>query len=91
MQSLVEADDPDQKCLQQTWERCQTQITHRNIKLDQFKQQGCGKSSTFRYWNIFVDDVVPVLRDVTRSFCEGDWDPHFSTIQRGIPLCFAID
>ena len=71
--------------------RCETEITRLNIKLDQFKQQGCEKSSTFRYWNIFVDDVAPGLRDLTRSFCEGDWDRHLSAIQRAIPLCFAFD
>ena len=40
MQSLFEADEPDQELLQQTLERCETEITHLNIKLDQFKQQG---------------------------------------------------
>ena len=91
MQPLFEADEPDQELWQQTWERCETEITHLNIKLDQFNQQGCQKTSTFRYWNRFFDDVTPALRDLTRSFCEGDWDLHLSAIQRAIPLCFTFD
>ena len=43
MQSLSEADQLDQELLQQTWERCETEITHLNIKVDQFKHQGCEK------------------------------------------------
>ena len=91
MQSLFEADEPDEEILQQTRERCETEITHLNINLDQFKQQDCEKSSPFWFWNTFVDDVVPVLRDLTRLFREGDWDLHLSAIQRAIPLCFAFD
>ena len=49
MQPLFEADEPDQELWQQTLERCETEITHLNIKLDQFYQQGCQKTSTFRY------------------------------------------
>ena len=41
MLSLFEADEPVQKILQQTWERCETDITHLNIRLDPFKQHGC--------------------------------------------------
>ena len=83
-QSMFEADDSDQEILQHTWERCENEITHLNMKLDQFKQ-GCEKSSTVRYWNTFINDVAPVLRDLTGSFCEGDWDLHLSAIQRALP------
>ena len=49
MQSLFEADELDQEPLQQMWERCKTEFTHLNMKLDQFKHQSCEKSSAFRY------------------------------------------
>ena len=91
MQTLFETDKLDQEILQQTWERCETEITHLTIKLDQFKQQNCEKSSTFQYWNTFVDDVAPVWRNLTRSFGEVDWDLHLSAIQTAIPLCIAFD
>ena len=41
MQSLFEADEPNQELLQQTWERCETEVAHLKIKLDQLKHQGC--------------------------------------------------
>jgi len=34
---------------------------------------------------------VPILQDLTRSFREGDWKLHLSSVQRAIPLCFAFD
>ena len=34
---------------------------------------------------------MPILRDLTRSFREGDWNLHLSSVQRAIPLCFAFD
>ena len=43
IQSLVEADVPDQELLQQMWKRSETAITHQNIELGQFEHQGCEK------------------------------------------------
>ena len=70
IQSLVQADVPDQELLQQMWKRSETAITHQNIELGQFEHQGCEKSSKFQYWNMFVYSVGPFLRDLTRSFLE---------------------
>ena len=53
MQTLFETDKLDQEILQQTWERCETEITHLTIKLDQFKQQDCEKK-----FNISVLEYV---------------------------------
>lgn len=47
MQSLFEAYEPDQELLQQTQERCETEITQLNIKLGQFNHRGCGKAQHF--------------------------------------------
>ena len=41
--------------------------------------------------NNFIEKIFPVLRDLTRSHREGNWQLHLSAIQRGLPLVFAFD
>ena len=33
-----------------------------------FKTSGSAESSLFAYWNNFLSNMAPVLRDLTRSF-----------------------
>ena len=47
-------------------------------------------SDKWKYWSIFLDIFMPVLIDLTRSFCEGDWHIHLSAVRRAIPLFFAF-
>ena len=41
--------------------------------------------------NNFIEKIFPVLRDLTRSHREGNWQLHLSAIQRALPLVFAFD
>ena len=45
----------------------------------------------FKYWNVFIQDIIPVLIDLTRSHCEGNWKLHLSSIRRTIPLLFTFN
>ena len=58
---------------------------------DTFVQQGCAKSKSFFYWNQFISDIAPILRDLTRSYRESDWSLHLSAVFRAMKLCFAFD
>ena len=45
----------------------------------------------FKYWNVFIQDIVSVLIDLTRPHREGNWKLHLSSIIRAIPLLFALN
>ena len=59
-------------------------------KLSKYIEDGMS-STQFRYWNNFLVDIYPILRDLTRSHREGNWDLHLSAVRRALPLFFAID
>ena len=44
----------------------------------------------FKYWNVFIQDIVSVLIDLSRSHCEGNWKLHLSSLRRAIPLLFTF-
>ena len=47
-------------------------------------------NDNFRYWSIFLDNLFPILTDLTQSFRQGDWNKHLSAVRRAIPLFFAF-
>ena len=53
-------------------------------------QDGERNNDKFKYWNIFLDIIMPVLIDLTRSFREGNWMLHLSAVRRAMPLSFAF-
>ena len=59
--------------------------------LNKFVKESSSKSMPFQYWSQFLDQVVPVLKDLTLSFREGEWSLHLSAIRRAIPLFFSFD
>ena len=73
------------------WEKCKGLLSHFQDDFEKFKKEGCQKSEHFRYWTLFIHEIVPVLRDLTRSHREQNWPLHLSAIQRAIPLFFAFD
>ena len=56
-----------------------------------FKKSGSAESNLFAYWNNFLSNMAPVLRDLTRSFGDADWYLHLSNVSRAIDLCFSFD
>ena len=71
------------------WEKLLSKISF--MELQNFRENGKMKSKQFLYWNNFIEKVFLVLRDLTRSHREGNWQLHLSAIQRGLPLVFAFD
>ena len=59
--------------------------------LQNFRENEKMKNKQFVYWNNFIEKVFPVLRDLTRSHKEGNWQLHLSSIQRALPLVFAFN
>lgn len=56
-----------------------------------FVENNSLKSENFKYWSFFLDELYPILRDLTQSFRKGDWGLHTSAIVRSLPLFFAFD
>ena len=48
------------------------------------------RSEKFKYWNLFLDVIMPVMTDLTHSFRQADWKAYLSSLRRSIPLFFAI-
>ena len=40
--------------------------------LDDFVENGCLRSKSFHFLNTFLNDILPILIDLTRSHREGD-------------------
>ena len=40
---------------------------------------------------MFLEQIAPVLRDLTRSYRESNWKLHMLAVRRALPLCFAFD
>lgn len=85
-QLMVDKDIPS---VRTEWEKLVSDIS--SMGLQNFRENGNMKSKQFLYWNNFIEKVYPVLRDLTRSHREGDWQLHLSAIQRALPLVFAFD
>ena len=73
------------------WNKLVVQSSDLFKPLEKFRQEGKATSLQFLYWDTFLDSIYPVLRDLTRSQREGDWDLYLSAIQRALPLTFAFD
>ena len=57
---------------------------------DEFLENGCLRSKSVYFWNTFLNDVLLILIDLTRSHREGDWNLHVSAVRRALPLFFAL-
>ena len=88
--SFENVDSNPQQVLQK-WEECKKGLASFMDEFDEFKDQGGIRSKSFAYWNKFIDEISLVLRDLTRSCREGNWELHLSAVQRAMPLCFAYD
>ena len=91
LQSLFKDAKQNEQTIRDKWENYYVDFLKFETEFQQFKTRGCEISQTFHYWNRFIEDIAPVLRYLTKSFREADWDLHLSAVHRAIPLCFAFD
>lgn len=71
------------------WKHLNAMVKSKEIEV--FRTKGEETSSQFAFWNAFIQTIYPVLRDLTRSHREGNWQMHLSAVQRALPLVFAFD
>lgn len=61
-----------------------------NADFNMFIKTGEEKSKVFHYWNTFLYELFPILRDIIRADREGKWELHMSAFQRALPLFFSF-
>lgn len=76
---------------QSTLEKCKELLHDIIPTYDKFVAKGEDQSDIFKYWCTFITYLFPLLRDLTRSLREGNWELHLSAVQRALPLFFAFD
>jgi len=74
-----------------TWKHFQDRLAVFLNSYDKFISQGCIANNQFRFWNVFLNDIVSVLIDLNRSHREGNWELHVSAVRRALPLFFAFN
>ena len=45
-------------------------------------------SQSLNYWNTYVSDLFPIIRDLTNSLRAGDWILYLSAVERATSLFF---
>ena len=91
LQLLMGDPNENKENITEQWIACLKELDTFEVAFNEFKITGCKESDLFAYWNNFVSNIAPVLRDLTRSFREADWNLHLSSVTRAIELCFSFD
>ena len=73
------------------WGKCMNILDKFEEAFNTFKTSGSAESNLFAYWNNFVSNMAPALRDLTRSFRDADWYLHLSSVSCAIDLSFSFD
>ena len=85
---LQHALDVDRREFREIWEECK--ILHADVKksFTEWKEMAC--TENVRYWSLFLDELYPILRDLTHSIQQGDWHLFVSAVRRCMSLFFGF-
>ena len=89
--SITENPKENQVKFDNLWRECLTEMEKFQEDFQKFQHRGSTESNLFAYWNNFITNLAPVLRDLTQSFRQADWHLHLSSVDRSIDLCFSFD
>ena len=59
--------------------------------LKHFINQVSACNEQFRNCSIFLDELIPIVNDLTLSYRESNWLLYLSALGRAVPLLFAFD
>ena len=91
LQRLFEKEMLHQRKIQRKLREGKEKMSDFTEVFDKYKEEGKVKSEQFQYWNKFLEEIIPILRDLTRSHREGNWKLHLSAVHRSLSLFFAFD
>jgi len=72
------------------WSFFQEQFNEFLENFDSFVKEGCSKNDQFKFWNVFLEDVVSASINLNRSHREGNWYLHIAAVRKAIPLFFFL-
>ena len=84
--TIIKVDGIESMLLQQS----QEWITRTSESFEKFVEESLKESKQFKYWSIFLDELYPVLCDLTISHRNDDWLLHLLAVERAIKLFFAF-
>ena len=67
-----------------SWEQYQGPMEEFLQAFNEFVKHGCLRSKSFHLWNTFLDDILLILIDLTRSQREEDWNLPSSAVRRAL-------
>ena len=73
-----------------SWEQYQEPMEEFLQAFNDFVENGCLRSKSFQVWNTFLNFILLILINVTRSHYEEDWNLHISALRRVLPLFFVF-
>ena len=80
--------DVERKEFKDIWEESKMLNTDLKKYFTEWKETACNDNVT--YWSLFLDELYPILRDLTHSTRQGDWHLFVSVVRRCMPLFFGF-
>ena len=89
--NLVKDKNSKQQEINNHWFQCRILLASFQVDLNKFIQKGKENSELFHYWDKFVNQIMPVARNLTQAHREGYWPLYLSSVRSAIPLFFAFN
>ena len=81
LQTLFRTKNRTPESIKSAWKCCQNKTNEFNEAFSLFKDRRSKASEQFHYFNIFIERIAPVLRDLTRPYRESNWKLHVSALR----------
>ena len=85
---MQQALDVDHTEFREIWE--ESKILHADLKKSFTERKETACNENVRYWSLFLDELYPILGDLTHSVRQGDWLIFVSTVRRCMLLFFGF-
>ena len=87
LQNLFQNRQINQSEIEMKWNECQ--LLSCTLEKENFVKKGIEHNIEFAFWNKFLTELYPILRDLNWSHREGDW--LLSALERELPLFFSYN
>ena len=91
LQTLFRTENWTPESIESACKCCQSKINESYEAVSLFKDRCSKASKQFQNFNIFLESIALVLRDLTQSYHESNLELDLSAFRRTMPLPFAFD
>ena len=71
-----------------SWESYKSALSKLKHNFQEFQLSNCGNEN-FMFWNVYLLEIFPILRDFELPVRKGDFNLYLAAIRRSLPLFFA--